>query len=703
MATLISPGVDVRVLHEDFLVSGNAATIPLVFIATADEKLQPDGVSPALGTYEYGKLRVVTSRKQAATLYGLPKFYTDVDGNPHHGDARNEYGLDAVFKLLEVNERIYVIRANVNLNDNFDDIKSMWTDKIDDAAVYLNELAAEWLENYNQTNGFLVNDTDYKLTVDASTMKSLLRVALEDVLASYTFSKDAFEVAFLQDHTQAWVGHQDVVFKKGLRGTDIVTFNSNAPAVLTFGGNLVTGTGTEAFTVTLDKTAITTFNSLAAFIADEIGVTDVDVTFVQNRLRIASKVTGVTSAVELTADTALKYIGYFDYFDTPVAGVAPGELDVYNASWTTVTGGYDGLDAIIDEWTTGEEVTDEFTPDEAEGVLIDAAAAFDNTKEFRSLTNLGGFSDAEKRATIVKALQAAINDPYSNARSEALEYNIVGSPGYHETADELLRLAQDMFEEVFVVGETPMNKPANGPNGISEWALTPARATSDSIAYWYSHGITSNIDGANILSTSGTLGMKTLAYNDMVAEEWFAPAGPTRGLLIDLEDIGYVTGTLGGPTTFVTEWLDNGARDELYEFPKSINPITFIPGRGFTVLGQRTTSPVEQSTDRIANSRLVKYIKRRLRKSLYSFLMEPNDDITRRNVKAAVDNFLSTLIGRRGLYDFATICDKTNNDSTAIDNREMYVDVAIKPVNAVEFIYTRILIVRNGANIGTGR
>src|ERR1700757_291902 len=130
---LVSPGVEVDLNNNSAYTSGTAASIPLFFIATADEKTQPDGVTPALGTYEYGVLRTVTSVQQALQLYGTPRFLTDSAGNPQHGDARNEYGLDALVKALQIASVAYVIRANVNLDDNLTDLKTMWTNKIQDA------------------------------------------------------------------------------------------------------------------------------------------------------------------------------------------------------------------------------------------------------------------------------------------------------------------------------------------------------------------------------------------------------------------------------------------------------------------------------------------------------------------------------------------------------------------------------------------
>jgi phage tail sheath protein FI len=82
-----------------------------------------------------------------------------------------------------------------------------------------------------------------------------------------------------------------------------------------------------------------------------------------------------------------------------------------------------------------------------------------------------------------------------------------------------------------------------------------------------------------------------------------------------------------------------------------------------------------------------------------SYVFEPNDQLTRDNLKATVDAFLSDIVVKRGLYDFATISDSTNNTPDRIDRNEMYIDVALKPVKAAEFIYIPIRIVSTDAEI----
>ena len=56
----------------------------------------------------------------------------------------------------------------------------------------------------------------------------------------------------------------------------------------------------------------------------------------------------------------------------------------------------------------------------------------------------------------------------------------------------------------------------------------------------------------------------------------------------------------------------------------------------------------------------------------------------------------SFILTQRGVYDFAVVCDETNNTPARIDANELYIDVAIEPTKAAEFIYIPIRIVNTG-------
>lgn len=706
---LISPGVQVDVRNDSVYVPGRAATVPLIFIATSAEKLQQDGLTPAIGTYETGVIRTVTSTRQALELYGIPKFYESADGRPHHGDARNEYGLDALFKYLEVGRRAYVIRANVNTNDNYIDIKELWGRKVAESGDILQSLVADAIEQYNAVNDLYPNDPNFKRSVTKAELKNLINEAMAPTYQVSSFSTELFYNNFNLDHTVNQPGYQAIetrITNGFIQPSDIVSLDpaKNYSSAL----DVTSAAGKIRYVVKGKGSDFTNFASVVAAIQTAVGA-EATVVLAGGRITVTSTLKGLTSAVQfipgagLTGDSALfESLPYFTGFGPSITGSGPRPLVTYDDSLTVITGEYDGLNALISGWTSGTVKVDEFTANEAEGLLVAAAMDFDNTREFRANTGLGA-NDAERRKKIVEALQAEINSVDNGSRSEGLEYNLVVAPGYFECGDELLRLDQSLKGEVFCIGETPFDKSPTGPNGIANWARTPARATSDAICYHYGHGLSSNMNGKEIMTTAGSTALRTLAYSDGEADVFWAPAGTSRGTCPHLTAVGYVSGALGGPTTFVEAPLDEGQRDELYEFPKNINPITFIPGRGILVLGQKTTAPVASSLDRINGSRLVKFMRRSLRKALFPWLFEPNDTQTRRNVKYAVDNFCLTLVNRRALYDFATVVNSTNNTPETIDNHELHVQVLIKITQTVEFIYTVINVVRTGDDIGTGR
>jgi len=707
MATLISPGTAVDVIDESFYIQGRQSTVPLIFIATADEKLQADGVSPALGTYEYNVVRTVTSRSQAATLYGTPRFLTDAASQAQHGDARNEYGLDALHKFLDIGSRAYVVRVNVNLDDTYANVKSTWGTKISAAADVLNELVSDFIDEYNSENGLVSVSPGFKQTVTAAELKVLVDQAMADILSSYSFSATAFEEGFIYDHTLDRAGYQEVSYNtdagniSGLDNTGLTNDTTAYGFEITVSDN----GGTNSFVVSIAGEDAQNFAELISEMESEIqGVTGDAGTVVEilaGKIRITSGLSGATSSVEITADgssgtTALfANTNLYDSIDDPVPGQGAASLSVYTDDYSSVVTTYDGLDNVLDTWTAGSIVAAEFTAAEAEGVLIAQAANFDNTLEFKNLTSLGA-NDAARRTTVNTQLQAAINNPNAVFKSEQFDYNLVLAPGYWESTNELVTLATAMEGEVFVIADTPFDRPPIGPTGIVSWQ-EDNKVYSNLCAYYYPHGLSSNTDGATIMTSAASSALSVYAINDRDGELWYAPAGPSRGLISWVDSLGYVSGILGTATTFVEERVDKGTQDTL--FGVDINYFSDIFGRGRMLMSQNTTQSVSSAQDRVNVSRLTAYIRRTLRRRLFDFLYEPNDGLTRQNVKSAADSFLGELAGRRGLYDFATKVDEENNTPTVIDASELVVDIAIKPVKAVEFILIDLRLVNTAAII----
>lgn len=299
------------------------------------------------------------------------------------------------------------------------------------------------------------------------------------------------------------------------------------------------------------------------------------------------------------------------------------------------------------------------------------------------------------RAVIKNRMQAAIASN-TDLRSETNQFNLIAAPGFPELLDEMLTLSGDRKNTAFVVGDTPFRLGSSATE-LTAWATNANSATENGeeglvsaspyAAVYYPSGLSTNLDGTSVVVPASHMALRTIALNDQTSFPWFAPAGLQRGLVTNATSVGYVDSTSG---EYIPVTLNEGQRDALYA--NKINPIVSFPGRGITVFGQKTLNPTASALDRVNVARLTVYIRERLEDLVRPFLFEPNDEITRSNAKNVVDGFLSELVTQRGVFDFITVCDTTNNTPARIDRNELYIDVAIQPLKAVEFIYIPIRI-----------
>jgi hypothetical protein len=300
-----------------------------------------------------------------------------------------------------------------------------------------------------------------------------------------------------------------------------------------------------------------------------------------------------------------------------------------------------------------------------------------------------------QRQVIVKGLQSALVSN-QDIRNETNRFNICAVPGYPELADEMISLGVDRKNTVFSVIDTPFRL-ASDATSTSAWANNSNLAGENGedgllasdpyAAVYYPHGLATNLDGSTVFVPASHMALRTIAFNDQVAFPWFAPAGFQRGLVNNATSTGYLDSVSG---EFQSVALSEGQRDSLYS--NKINPIGNFPGRGLAVFGQKTLNPVSSALDRVNVARLVVYLREQLDDAVKPFLFEPNDEVTRANAKVVVDRLLGELVAQRGLFDFITVCDTTNNTPARIDRNELHIDVAIQPVKAVEFIYIPIRI-----------
>ena len=114
---LVSPGVEVTIIDQSQYLPAPPASVPLIIMATAQNKPDPSGTAIAPGTLaaNANKLYRVTSQRDLVSFFGTPYFYKTTDGTAIQGYELNEYGLFAAYSVLGTSNLCYVIRANINL------------------------------------------------------------------------------------------------------------------------------------------------------------------------------------------------------------------------------------------------------------------------------------------------------------------------------------------------------------------------------------------------------------------------------------------------------------------------------------------------------------------------------------------------------------------------------------------------------------
>lgn len=117
MADLLSPGVSVTFTDDSISTASSAGTVPLFFIATAQDKVISNSSTIASGTTasNAGKLITVTSQKNVLETFGSPIFQKDATGAVVQGDELNEYGLHGLYSYMGMANRAYVLRAGIDL------------------------------------------------------------------------------------------------------------------------------------------------------------------------------------------------------------------------------------------------------------------------------------------------------------------------------------------------------------------------------------------------------------------------------------------------------------------------------------------------------------------------------------------------------------------------------------------------------------
>tara|TARA_B110000503_G_scaffold35378_1_gene57837 strand:+ start:705 stop:3929 length:3225 start_codon:yes stop_codon:yes gene_type:complete len=325
------------------------------------------------------------------------------------------------------------------------------------------------------------------------------------------------------------------------------------------------------------------------------------------------------------------------------------------------------------------------------------------TESANNVDGSGSFGRNAQRKVVVQRLQAIVNSNDEIRDDESRLFNLMATPGYPELIGEMITLNYDRGLTAFIVGDSPMRLTPDATS-LNEWGSNVNSAVEDNdqglvssdeyLGMFYPSGYSSDNFGNNIVVPASHMMLRTMALSDQVSYPWFAPAGTRRGGITNATSTGYVS----SEGEFVAVALNEGQRDTLYS--NNVNPVTFITGAGLVNFGQKTRARNASALDRINVARLVIYLRSQLNRLAKPYIFEPNDKVTRDDIKSAAESLMLELVGLRALNDYLVVCDESNNTPARIDRNELYLDIAIEPIKAVEFIYIPLRLKNTGEIAG---
>lgn len=326
-------------------------------------------------------------------------------------------------------------------------------------------------------------------------------------------------------------------------------------------------------------------------------------------------------------------------------------------SYSTVfQGGFDGVNIF----------------DEDESLLTNAAVSADMKDIER------GYNKGPNVTTYIKALELMGN-------TTNVDISLLAIPGLREQiiTDAAIETAETRKDIMYVMDLE------NGESLVDTVGLVRSRGLNSSYAAAYYPDVVIKPDQNSVLEITAPPSvavMGAMSLNDSLGGPWFAPAGATRGRLVN--------------TLNPTVNLKEADLDLLYS--NDINPIYSATNikilssnnvSGVLVWGQKTMQRAESSLDRVNVRRLLIEIRRTARDVALQLIFSPSGESAISNFNRLMSERLQLIQAAGGLESYRISLDpQTQND---IENNTLRGKVYVQPKKTIEFLSIDF-IVSNG-------
>jgi len=323
---------------------------------------------------------------------------------------------------------------------------------------------------------------------------------------------------------------------------------------------------------------------------------------------------------------------------------------------------------------------------------------FSSTNKVRfTVPMFGGWDGFDPRKNQLETEQSTGTDTLSGdfntaikilANPDEVDFNLIAMPGITSSAGgsltqrllDMCSTRADAFGIIDIADTT-----ATGA-GL---ALSVVNAQTEASKYTSNYGATyypwvriNDIDNDKLVWVPPSVAvMGAYAFNDRVAQPWFAPAGFNRGGLDEVLE--------------VRRRLTQGQRDDLYT--NNVNPIATFPGQGIVVFGQKTLQVKQSVLDRINVRRMMIEVRKTIAGFSRLFIFEPNSVATRERLLTQVNDYLSSVQAANGVNEFRAVLDETTTTPDLIDRNIIKGKIFLKPTTAAEIVIFDFTVTPNGA------
>jgi uncharacterized protein len=265
------------------------------------------------------------------------------------------------------------------------------------------------------------------------------------------------------------------------------------------------------------------------------------------------------------------------------------------------------------------------------------------------------------------------------SNKDEYRFNVLVAPGVSldgSAADNMIAICENRGDSIAIIDTTVYGSVVTAAVNAAAGSSSNYGAT-----YWPWVELFSSNLGKTTWAPASTVVCGAYAFNDQVAQPWFAPAGINRG---------------GIPSVLKAERkLSQSDRDALYS--ANVNPLATFPGEGVVIFGQKTLQRRATALDRVNVRRLLISLKDFVGQVANGLVFEQNTNVTRNRFLAQVNPYMESVVQRQGLYAYRVVMDETNNTPDVIDRNQLVGQIYIQPTKTAEFIILNFNVLPTGA------